>query len=156
MMHRRGKSDLVIVAVKLANKVERSAAELVERRAGAKGNADQQSTSRTLSRTSVIQALGRIPRTALSRGHSPEAGAVCLNWARTDLCGGRPVMDVPTATRAEFSHFDRAAKLAAIPDPMQGVAGGKLLPPTVPNDHQCIGDTDGSPDSEQPATRWNP
>jgi RNA-directed DNA polymerase len=54
MMHRRGKSDLVIVAVKLANKVERSAAELVERRAGAKGNADQQSTSRTLSRTSVI------------------------------------------------------------------------------------------------------
>jgi hypothetical protein len=28
MMHRRGKSDLVIVAVKLANKVERSAAEL--------------------------------------------------------------------------------------------------------------------------------
>ena len=105
MMHRRGKSDLVIVAVKLANKVERSAAELVERRAGAKGNADQQSTSRTLSRTSVIQALGRIPRTALSaaRGHSPEAGAVCLNWARTDLCGGRPVMDVPTATQPSSS-----------------------------------------------------
>ena len=103
MMHRRGKSDPVIVAVKLANKVERSAAELVERRAGPKGNADQQSTSRTLSRTSVIQALGRIPRTALSaaRGHSPEVGAVCLNWARTDLCGGRPVMDVPTATHAE-------------------------------------------------------
>ena len=25
------------------------------------------------------------------------AGAVCLNWARTDLCGGRPVMGVPTA-----------------------------------------------------------
>jgi hypothetical protein len=23
--------------------------------------------------------------------------AVCLNWARTDLCGGRSVMTVPTA-----------------------------------------------------------
>jgi hypothetical protein len=89
MMHRRGKSDLVIVAVKLANKVERSAAELVERRAGAKGNADQQSTSRTLSRTSVIQALGRIPRTALSRGHSPEAGAVCVKF------GTRPCRQCP-------------------------------------------------------------
>jgi RNA-directed DNA polymerase len=40
-------------AVKLANKVERSAAELVERRAGAKGNADQQSTSRTLIRRHI-------------------------------------------------------------------------------------------------------
>jgi len=64
MMHERGTSDLVIVAVKPANKAERSAAELVERRAGAKGNADQQSTSRTPSRTSVTQALDRIPRAA--------------------------------------------------------------------------------------------
>jgi len=36
MMHEREKSDLAVVAVKLANKAERSAAELVERR-GPKG-----------------------------------------------------------------------------------------------------------------------
>ena len=39
MMHGRGKSDEAIVAVKPANKAERSAAELVKRRAEAKGNA---------------------------------------------------------------------------------------------------------------------
>ena len=31
--------------------------------------------------------------------HIPEAGAVCGNSARTDLCGGRGVTSVPTATR---------------------------------------------------------
>jgi len=40
MMHGHEKSDLAIVAVKPANKVERSAAELVEPRAGTEGNAD--------------------------------------------------------------------------------------------------------------------
>ena len=30
--------------------------------------------------------------------HTPEAGAVCGNSARTDLCGGRGVTSVPTAT----------------------------------------------------------
>ena len=38
MMHGNGKSDPAIVAVKPANKAERSASELVERRAEAKGN----------------------------------------------------------------------------------------------------------------------
>ena len=60
MMHERGTSDPVIVAVKPANKTERSVAELVERRAGTKGNANRQSTSRTPSRTSVIQAPERM------------------------------------------------------------------------------------------------
>src|ERR1035437_9860961 len=31
------------------------------------------------------------------RRYTPEVGAVCLNWARTDLCGGREVTRVPTA-----------------------------------------------------------
>ena len=43
MMHGRGKSDEAIVAMKPANKAERSAAELVERRAEAKGNVCQRS-----------------------------------------------------------------------------------------------------------------
>jgi transcriptional regulator of met regulon len=67
MMHGPEKSDPVIVATKLANKAERSAAEPVERRAGTKGNASQQSTSRTQSRTSVSQALERIRKVASER-----------------------------------------------------------------------------------------
>jgi hypothetical protein len=46
MMDERGKSDSAVRAVKPANKAERSAAELVEQRAGTKGKADQQSTRR--------------------------------------------------------------------------------------------------------------
>jgi len=34
--------------------------------------------------------------TALRR-QIPKVGAVCPNWARTDLCGGRSVMGVSTA-----------------------------------------------------------
>jgi hypothetical protein len=60
MMHEREKSDLAVVAVKLANKAERSAAELVERRAGTKGNAGQHSTYRAQYRASVSPALERI------------------------------------------------------------------------------------------------
>ena len=69
MMHERGKSDSVIGAVKPANKAERSAAALVEQRAGTEGNADQQSTRRAQGRKSVSQALGRIA--SLPR-HAPE------------------------------------------------------------------------------------
>jgi RNA-directed DNA polymerase len=43
------------------------AAEPVERRAGTKGNAGQQSTNRTQSRTSVSQALERIRKVASER-----------------------------------------------------------------------------------------
>ena len=67
MMHELGKSDSVIGAVKPANKAERSAAELVEQRAGTKGNADQQSTRRVQDRESVSQALGRIRQAAKQR-----------------------------------------------------------------------------------------
>lgn len=67
MMHERGKSDSAIGAVKPANKAERSAAELVEQRAGTKGNADQQSTRRAQGRESVSQALGRIRQAAKQR-----------------------------------------------------------------------------------------
>src|SRR4029079_18023553 len=60
MMHGPEKSHPAIVAGKPTNKAERSAAELVEPRAGTKGNAGQQSTRRTQSRVSVSQALERI------------------------------------------------------------------------------------------------
>src|SRR6516164_9832033 len=60
MMHGREKSDSAIVAGKPTNKAVLTAAEPVERRAEAKGNASQQSTRRTQSRVSVSHALGRI------------------------------------------------------------------------------------------------
>ncbi|MFL5088939.1 MAG: group II intron reverse transcriptase/maturase [Xanthobacteraceae bacterium] len=66
-MHGGGKSDSAIVAVKPTNKAERSAAEPVEPRAEAKGNADQQSTGRMPSRGTVEQALERIRQTARER-----------------------------------------------------------------------------------------
>jgi Reverse transcriptase (RNA-dependent DNA polymerase) len=77
MMHGHEKSDLAIVAGKPANKAEQpapersaaklNAAELVERRAGTEGNADQQSTRRTQSRESMSQALERIRKAARER-----------------------------------------------------------------------------------------
>ena len=67
MMHERGKSDLAIVAAKPANEVEQSTSEPVERRAGAKGNASQQSTGRAQNRATLSQALERIRQAARQR-----------------------------------------------------------------------------------------
>src|SRR6266516_8052483 len=99
MMHGREKSDSAIVAGKPTNKAVSTAAEPVERRAEAKGNASQQSTRRTQSRVSVSHTLERIRQAnekTLCR-HTPKVGAECPNWARSVLCGGRSVMSVPTA-----------------------------------------------------------
>jgi RNA-directed DNA polymerase len=85
MMYGHEKSDHAIVAVKPANKAERpsaersaaepNAAESGEPRAGTKGNADQQSTHRTLSRISVSQALERIRKVAVTHPRwEPYAG----------------------------------------------------------------------------------
>src|SRR6202040_3322877 len=67
MMYGRGESDSAIVAEKPTNKAERSAAEPVEPRAEAKGNARQQSTGRAQSRGTVSQALERIRQAARQR-----------------------------------------------------------------------------------------
>jgi len=67
MMNGPEKSDPAIVAGKSANKAEQSAAEPVEQRAGTKGNAGQQSTLRTQSRTNVSQAQERIRKAARER-----------------------------------------------------------------------------------------
>jgi RNA-directed DNA polymerase len=66
-MHDLEKSDSAIVAVKPPNKAGPPAAEVVEPRAGAKGNADQQSTYRTQSRKRVTQALSRVRQAARHR-----------------------------------------------------------------------------------------
>src|SRR3981189_660797 len=77
MMHGPEKSDPAIVAGKPANKAQQPRADRpatepvasppVERRAGTKGNAGQQSTYRTQSRTSGSQALDRIRKVASER-----------------------------------------------------------------------------------------
>jgi RNA-directed DNA polymerase len=77
MMHGHGKSDPNIVAVRPANRADAPAAEQsvagadatepVERRTGAKENAEQQSTCRAQSRESVSPALDRIRQVARTR-----------------------------------------------------------------------------------------
>jgi hypothetical protein len=66
MTHAHEKSDEAIVAAKPANNAERSAAEPVERRAEAEGNASQHGMGRMPSRGTVTHALDRIRRTASS------------------------------------------------------------------------------------------
>jgi len=104
MMHGREKSDLAIVAMKPANKANEptaeastgaNAAEPVERRAGTKGNADQQSTRRTLSRVSVSQALERIRQVVAvwTRGGSRMRASRTYGSVRGALSNGRPYRD---------------------------------------------------------------
>ena len=78
MMHGRGKSDEAIVAVKPANKAERSAAELVERRAGTEGNAGQLSTRWAQSQISVTQDVGS------------STAATCRQYPRWEPYAGKP------------------------------------------------------------------
>jgi len=93
MMNGPEKSDPAIVAMKPANKAEgpsaarpaeeKHAAEPGERRAGTKGNADQQSTRRTQSRESVTQALERIRKAARER--KKERFTALFHHISTDL-----------------------------------------------------------------------
>lgn len=112
MMHERGTSGPVIVAVKPTNKAERSAAELVERRAGAKGNAEQQSTFRTPSRSDVI-ALRRIPNAAIcsvpviTRGGSRMRESRTYGSVRGALSNERPYRDRRLAPRNDKKLFRR-------------------------------------------------
>ena len=75
------KSDLPEVARKRANKAVSAAAEPVERRGGAKENAELQSTVRTQSREAVSQARDRI-REAVNR-NSKEKLTSCTTSVST-------------------------------------------------------------------------
>src|SRR5215472_8915254 len=102
MMYGCGKSDEAIVAGKPANRAERSAAELVERRAEAKGNGGQQRTLWTQCQAARVPGAGPHTHHRHRDGaFEPEVGAVCGKAARTDLCGGRGAIAVPTATGAK-------------------------------------------------------
>ncbi|WP_376701256.1 hypothetical protein [Bradyrhizobium australiense] len=66
-MHGLEKSDPVLLATKLTNKAGLPAAEAVERRTGAEGNANQLSTRRAQDWESVSQALERVRQAARQR-----------------------------------------------------------------------------------------
>src|SRR5215510_16540845 len=74
-MSAKEESDLPEVAEKRANKAALAAAELVERRGGAKENAELQSTVRTQSREAVSQAQARI-REAVNRNREDKLTAL--------------------------------------------------------------------------------
>src|SRR5258707_774214 len=82
MMHEREKSDPAVVAVKPVNAAERSAAESVEPRAGAEGNASQHSTGRAQKRATVSQGLERIRKVARQR--TEEKFTTLLHHISTD------------------------------------------------------------------------
>src|SRR5712675_1816234 len=82
MMHGRRKSDPAIVAVKPANKAERSAAEPAEPRAGAEGNVGQRSMDRAQNRVTVSQGLERIRQVA--RQGKKEKFTTLLHHISTD------------------------------------------------------------------------
>jgi RNA-directed DNA polymerase len=86
-MHEREKSDPVKRAGKPTNKAGATsvadAAELVEQRAGAKGNASEQSTHRTQGRERVSQALDRVRRAARLR--KKEKFTALLHHINVDL-----------------------------------------------------------------------
>src|SRR5215203_5094341 len=67
MMHGGEKSDLAIVAAKPANNDGQPSAELVERRAGAEGNAGQDRTRRAQDRANVSKGLDRVRHVARQR-----------------------------------------------------------------------------------------
>ena len=130
MMHGREKSDLVIVAMKPANKANEThcggicganAAEPVERRAGAKGSTHQQSTYWTLSQARASNALERIRQDAPShtRGRSR------MRESRT-YGSGRGACDethVPTATTPRVHHASRRCGGSWPPTARRAAAG---------------------------------
>ena len=103
-MYGLGKSDDLIVLLKHLNNGVCPPAEGVEGRGSAKGNADKGNTGRSCPRTGhsagrscrvVLHVYGKQLNALPSR---PEAGAVCVSSARTDLCRGCPVTGIPTAS----------------------------------------------------------
>jgi len=107
-MHVSGKSDSLVVPEKQANKAgPPTAAESVEERRLTKENATQSLLVRTQCRVARSRGLLGVRAESLpapgdwSRkrrcSSSSKVRAVCGSSARTDLCGGRPAMAVPTA-----------------------------------------------------------
>src|SRR5215831_15074561 len=118
MMHGHEKSDLVIVAMKPANKAREAHRGGVcgggrSGVGGAKGGGQGEyaPAKHVLDSEPGSRVTGAGAYTASNCRHTPEVGAVCGKAARTVLCGGRDENRVPTATREgqapRFHHAHR-------------------------------------------------
>ena len=118
MMHGHEKSDLVIVAVKPANKAKKAHCGGIcgggrSGASGAKGWGQgeyaQQSTYWTQNQARVVTSAEAY--TASSCRHTPEAGAVCGKAARTDLGGGRAMKRTSLPLQLTYFAADFVAKV---------------------------------------------
>jgi hypothetical protein len=126
MMYGHGKSRPVIVARKPANKAARSAtepsvkepaaAESVEPRAGAKGNADWQSTRRTQRRVSVSQALERIRQVG--------ARLLCRLYPRWEPYAGKSHVRNCAGGARQLASLPRPVPFVAVHESAAGPSGG--------------------------------
>ena len=102
MTNEQEKSDLFIVAMKLANKPGRPGAESVEPRKRTEGNTGEQHTCRTQSRESVFQRLAWVRGAArgassfITRGGSPVRELRPPGSVRGVPSNGHPYRDSPT------------------------------------------------------------
>ena len=107
MMHGREKSDLVIVAMKPANKARKAHRGGVcgggrSGVGGAKGGGQGEyaPAKHALGSEPGSRVIGAGAYTATWCRHTPEAGAVCGKAARTDLGGGRAMKRTSLPLRA--------------------------------------------------------
>src|SRR4249919_233288 len=133
------KSDPAIVAVKPTNKAERSAAELVEPRAGAKGNADWQSTHRTQRQTRVSQAPERIRQllAVWTRGGSRMRESRTYGSVRGARGNSRPYRVLPCLLRMAHSRFWHD------PEPSGSTDEFRSLRPLVPASDRIVPPANG-------------
>src|SRR6202035_2285852 len=165
-MSAREKSDLPKVAEKRANKVASAAAELAERRGGAKENAELQSTVRTQSRAAVSQAQSRIRETVI-RNRRDKLTAL-LHHLTVDVLRALRAEEVRRARRrrddmdrvrerprgeprgSPFSRPNRSVSSAAIASDLYSEAGWQAAAAR----HRCAGGQDrpggggGNPDAD--------
>src|SRR5216684_2686768 len=96
-MYADEKSDEVVVPRKRSNKGRQLPAEVVEGRASPEGNSRQAAVVRTLSRDATSIRLAAVRRVRM-RFQTACSRRSTRGSARRDLCGGRSVMSVLTAT----------------------------------------------------------
>jgi len=135
MMHGREKSDPAIVAKKPANNAGESAAEAMERRAGAEENASQQRTRRTQSRESVSQTPKRVRTAARFYRHyprwEPDAGGALGEAGMSLPVQVWPVQSLASRTGASLTGVtwgpERRQRLGGVWDrlPKSAYCGGR-------------------------------
>src|SRR5882757_8040712 len=114
-MHDSEKSDSAIVAVKSPNKTGFSGGGGDGAKGGDQGKRGSAKHAPDADPGSRDPGAGpcTASRSALRR-QTPKVGAGCLSRASPDLCGGRPVMAVPTAILAIFSTEVRTARSSLV------------------------------------------